>query len=489
MPQTFVNAWSPMTPIGAGLQNIATALFAGGNGRNMRALDEAHAANYGASTDRARAAAALDDERRRGLVLEREAQSRAPEEVVTALFGNRPDARRFMDYRNTGSWGTHVDPAEGGGVATVQDVAPEQFTPELTRNANDELRAIAYGMAGEGKDRASNIAAARKSIADLRLRDDVIGGRVTPTRASQAMYPFSGHDPFRQNNEGSVLNVSEGTVDQTSPIAQGNVALLGAKKVTEGAHAGAYNAQGRLSDARTRQVDQESRSGVRIGPPVMVSDPEAGDIFTSPSAAVGRRPAARPGGAGQKLTLTMTGTDDQGNPTYEYVPQAVGQEVVKPGRPERPTETNAATDKQLATLVAQLFGTQDFTKIKDAAGAQAILARAEEYRRTPGSPAQGSSARAVELAARDVAPNGFDDPMFGGKGVKGGARAGLPPVARGRPDTNRPARPATPGLPPAAAPAGDPVREAYDAINKGANPAAVRQRFRQTHGVDLPSGA
>lgn len=496
MADRYANPYGPQTPIGAGLQNIATALFAGAGNRNRAALDEARADLYREQIDRGRAATALDDEKRRGIVAERNAVAAAPEEVLTALFGDRPRAQDFQRFRNaapvTRTVTDEADPHFGVSLSSPMG-RPEWLSPEIERDANDELRAIAYGMAGEGRDRASNIAQARDLIRRGRIQEDVLRGAVTPTRAAQAMYPFTGHDPFKQDAQGSVLDVAGGTVDQTNPIAQGNVKLLGSRASERDAAAGAQRALGALHGARQRQVDSETRSGVRVGPPVMVDDPEIGPSYTSPGAAVGRRPAARPVAQGSKLTLTLTGYDEDGNGVYEYVPQAAGQEVVKPpvGRPERPVELNAGAQKQLNALVARLFNAEDIAKVKDPASARAVQARAAEYYRTPGSGATGNAAQAVELAAKDVAPRGFNAPMFGGTEINGGPTAGLPQIAPSRPSAAQrgaaarpqPAAPAAPAAQPAA------VREAYEAIQKGADPAAVRSRFKRINGFDLPAGA
>jgi hypothetical protein len=128
----------------------------------------------------------------------------------------------------------------------------------------------------------------------------------------------------------------------------------------------------------------------------------------------------------------------------------------------------------------------------------AILARAQDYFRTPGSPAFGLHEQAARLAFSDVLPTGAENPMldFSGFVPKGApVLGGHAPVSQAKPMSRKvvtKGKPAAGAVPaPAAAkaapkPAGRPagksdqqlVEEANDAIKKGAPRDKVMERLK-----------
>src|SRR5262249_20768615 len=185
-----------------------------------------------------------------------------------------------------------------------------------------------------------DIAKALNEYQTMRNRSAVIAGTADPTRTAQGYFSVSGHAPYHAG-ETATTNLLTGTT-QTTPLGE-------AKIGTEKAHAGAYAGQEASSraaagehGARTRQIESETRSGVRMGAPVVVDDPELGLIYTSPGAAIGRTPAAKPGTGTFKPVLQRDGTV-----TYERIEG--GEQVPQKAPVVRAPRHIGNTDRALIT--------------------------------------------------------------------------------------------------------------------------------------------
>lgn len=309
-----------------------------------------------------------------------------------------------------------------------------------------------------------------------RRADDIRTGTLDPLTEAQAVFAQSGKAPFNNTANGT-MNVLTGA-ETINPVGDAAILLKKAQAGKEGAHAGLYSAQGEEQRAVNR-----AGVGGRFGPPVIVNDQEAGEIYTAPGATAGRAPGAKPKPAlsPQEAALKeaqallaeerarLAGVQADGG-GFRPPPAARG------GAPRRITANDRTLlDNAIKTTLAEMNvgGLDDATQ-------NAVLAAAEREWQG-GAPGHQSAAMA---AINAVAPQGFEDgragiPLVPSKfRAKGGAQV-APPAAGG---AGAPAAPAS--APPVRGVQAE-VAEARRAIASGKDPAAVRARFKQRTGQDL----
>lgn len=436
----YANPYTVQTPIGAGLQNIAMALF------KQRAADE-HKSSlqdqqggmYAAHGDLYRATTAKTNvERKLAERLLRDQGPDAQDELIAAASG--VPTYTVRGYRDT------MQGANPG--RTMEDYA--DVAPGIRRG----MLAVRPAYADKTINPV-NIAQALDQLGTTDTRNDVIAGKQKASDVAAAFYATSGKAPYAGSETGSTNLLTGGQT--LNEIGTGRAAR-------EQAHAGEYS-------ARARQLDQETRSGIKLGPPVVVDDPEVGTMFTSPSAAVGRRPGLNPNSPGARPTGRGDGSTTTENPI-------------------RPHEVK----KQDADLLLGGIDRAVGGELGDRMVTGAIMKRAQDYFTTPGSPHYGQHEAAARAAVADVLPTGASENFFGSKFTpKGQPVTDLPPIAaigptttkktvtKGAPSTGQPAS-SLPAPQSVGRPGGKSdqqlITEANDALRKGAPREQVLSRLK-----------
>jgi hypothetical protein len=196
--------------------------------------------------------------------------------------------------------------------------APNVGDPQK-RVFQSALAATIANRLGTGKTSADQLAHAGDRINETALTNEAANTADVPT-ANRIAAAVAGkiREPFKTNAQGTVLNEETGALGEGSLLAGRVRAHVGAQAERDAAAAAA-------STALAEQRALETRTGVRVGAPVLVNDPEAGTIYSAPSAAVGRSPAAKPGSAAAKPPAGYRFKQDG---TLEVIPG--GPKDVKP---------------------------------------------------------------------------------------------------------------------------------------------------------------
>lgn len=429
MPR-YANPYGVQTPYGRGLNNLSAALFASRRGDDRTAAIDAQAGMYDAHS-------ALYNEQARKASVERELAQRllsfstpeAMDETVATSFAVPAARVRAVRSIPSGPSPTGMPPA----------VDP------MARQIGERLFALRTGLSDKTVS-PEQIAKADQVFAAGRDREGVMSGDLDPLRVGQAHFATSGKAPFDDLGGGA------GTF---SPIT-GDQELndLGQAKVgTEQAHAGAYRAQGSANDALARQRDLETRTGIRIGAPVLVNDPEVGPMYTSPQSAPGRVPAARPVDHATRLKPVV---GEDGTTIWMPDEEAAYQPV---GAPPRSPTTRAprrvsGTDRNLLDrALDSLLGDAGFGAV-DSETRNAILMRAEQEWQKGAA----GHVNAVKAALDSVAPQGLETPWQWRSFVPG-------TTSQARPVGGAPRAPAAPAA--AAAPGGGLPPQARARLREG----------------------
>jgi hypothetical protein len=348
----YVNPYTPETPVGAGLQNIAMALFGRKAAEARRNLYDQQGSMYDAHSELYREQAAKARTERK--LAERTLTDQGPDaqdELIAASAG--VPIYTVRGYRDTLA-GTNPG-------RTVEDYA--DVAPGIRRS----MLAVRPAYADKTINPV-NIADALDRLDRTDTRNDVVSGKKDARRVAQAFFAVSGHAPFSGSETGST-NLLTG--DQTlNEVGTGRA---------ERERQTAFEHQ-----QRGRGLKLEADSGVRLGPPVVVRDPEAGDIFTAPSSAIGRTPGLNPNSAGAR-PVGSRGADGS-TTTTEIAPlKATNQDMsLLLGGIDR------AVGGQLADQILQ----------------GAVLDRAQKYFSTPGSAHYGQHEAASRAAVADILPHG-----------------------------------------------------------------------------------
>lgn len=433
----YSNPYTVETPLGAGLQNIASALFRGkqmGEGEDKADLNRAHAEYYRASSAKARSDAKLSER----LLQQRSAD--AENEAIGAA-ANVPTFNVAEIRRGLNRYG-------GPGVDFQEQV------PAVRRG----MLAVLPTYADKTID-AERLAKALDSLKTQDIRDEVIAGRKPASTVGQA-FAATQAKPIFHFNEGSAGNLFTG--DQTmNALGTARTAQANATAERETQHARYYKG---IAD-----------TGIDYGAPVLVEGDGGVPTWAARRDAKNKKAAFDPnrgrgaGGNGQDLTVTT------------------------PVAPLRITKQD--NDMMLGAIDRAVGG-----GISDKILEGSVLSRAQEYYRTPGSPTFGRHEESARRAALDVSPGGWESRFWGGMGgmkpsgdmVVG---ADLKPIQLVGPTTNTktthrgplaPQPPAASAAP--AAPAAAPARgnktdqqlidEANGAIQKGADRNAVMARLK-----------
>lgn len=269
MPLTFANPYTPATPIGAGLQNIATALFAGRNAKND-ASDAAHMAqaeNFGAHSD---------------LYREQTKKTAAERAIAESLLGARsPDSQDFLRSSESG---LPMHTLRGIDAALKGQAPLDQYSPEELAAHRRATISISPAYADKTTS-ALDIAHALNLNRTVDDRNAVISGKQDPTRTAQGYFSTSGKAPF--DNLGDAGTFNQNTGDQS-------LNELGSARSI---------AQRALGKERSAKAD---RGGpLRLKP---VIDENGDTIYVPDNEAIGR-PVGSSAGNKPRATRKITGTD------------------------------------------------------------------------------------------------------------------------------------------------------------------------------------
>ena len=340
MPR-FANPYQAQTPYGRGLSNIAAALLYSGRGATAAnpARDDMNVAHGDLYREQARKASAEADLAKALL----EGRSYDAQTDAAAAAAEMPG----YTFR-----GIH-DANRGMGDL-------ERYSPEEVARYRRAWASFAPGYADRTVD-PSQIARALNLHKEAGDRERIISGGQDPTRTGQAYYATSGKVPF-DNSASGTFNLLTG-VETLNDVGR--------------AHAGSYNAQAGASDALARQRDLETRTGIKIGAPVLVNDIEEGPIYTSPLSAPSRAPAARP----------------------------VDHRPTNPPRPPAPRRISGVDRQLFETELNGLLGSLNASALDDATRKAVILQAEQEWQK-----GAAGHANAVQTALSNVAPQGLETP-------------------------------------------------------------------------------
>lgn len=249
--------------------------------------------------------------------------------VATEYAGNaagmtNPDATRLSNHLRGAleqpTSNDDLDASMRGQEAQPFVTGAPNVSEGQRRGFQTALASLIANRVATGHTNAEQLARAGADLNKTALQNEATDATTVPEQ-NRLLAAMAGkvREPFKTNAQGTVLNEETGALNEGTQLAQ-------AVRSLTGAHAGSYAAAGRASDALAEQRALETRTGVRIGAPVLVNDPEAGTIYTAPSAAVGRAPAAKPGSAAAKPPAGYRFTAD--GSSLEVIPG--GPKDVKP---------------------------------------------------------------------------------------------------------------------------------------------------------------
>jgi len=420
--QRFVNTFAPQTPIGQGLQNIGLALFGGKTPRDQE-TEAALMESRLAAADAHRSTAQYNTARTGQVTAETNHfnASRTPDAL--AMDTSRatgiplPTVRGAMSYLQTG----------GDRPLDVDDKVLRSITAFLP------ARSAAY--ADKTAD-PSQMAKANQTFLQNQGFMQALDNPSTAPTFGAANAALAGKPLFNTNGQGVVTNNFTGTINEGGQLA-GVIRKLNTSRAgaADGQRTQSLAAAG-TSNARTRQLDYETKTGVKFGPPVMVQDPQEGLVFTPPSAAIGRTPGFRPvadkpltnsqivytqGPDGTVIPMTTQQAVDSGTAVVPQ-PRIVGGAGGAGGAGRPPREAKPLDLKAMDTALNNLLtevGIADAADLDPAVRSRILREATPIFNATPGIGHQA----AVWSAMNKIAPNGFDKdpaPMWGGKQVPKG---------------------------------------------------------------------
>ena len=326
-----LNTFNAQTDLGAGLQNIALAMFGGGAGGGARNDQDAHAALY--------------EEQANDLV-----QKRAQEKLLLAEHAKRrTKANAAFISAKTG-----LDPMQAAGlIDNVEGVGgipnpPVGFYPYEQRKVkkiqeNAALSAIAASMmddptkAGAGYGNTNNMEQAYGNALENGIRAAILNKEITLEQAAQ-FNAAGGKKVYSQSvQDGTSYGLNELTGKTTfseSPIAKLFAENKKMDTVYKKEQANSSNATAGAAGALKKQRDAERKMLETSGgkEKVEVADPASstGFSYVLPDGGrlVGAPPANKP--AQMKLGQTYIGDDPNGNPQFKVVPLEKDAVIVKP---------------------------------------------------------------------------------------------------------------------------------------------------------------
>lgn len=296
MPQYYVNTFNPQTPIGAGLQNLGVALFAGMQPRDPRQQASAEQALKHGELFSAQAAKTKAEE----AILRRRLEMASPDaidDLIAARAGvSVPRLRGYREeQRIPGSvWGAAGPPP------------PE----ELARIA-DALLTVQPAMGGVKEVDPRDLATAWRTNVGTRGMEAVMSGQQPAGRFAAAVAGAEGKPLMGMESGYQFPLHTAGGLTET-PLAAARTRTEGSRQGELGARAGAANELAALRK-RTDPNLRSAGAGANAVDIAIDDDPNSPtfeqEIYVRRPEAPGMRPGARPRAPGpEKAPRTPSGT-------------------------------------------------------------------------------------------------------------------------------------------------------------------------------------
>lgn len=518
MPVPFVNPFTPQTPIGAGLQNIASALFSGASPVEREAmaaknaLNAAHADYYRAGSEKIRGEIAARQNAERDM-------AGALDRAAVSFFGNKPNADLFLSGRNTGGTPVRITgpDASMGPMPEPAQIAQAVFDPQAVSRFNRFAAGIEAAKALPGNDNLSHLSKIIEGLYNDEMRTGIVAGTQAPLPVAQAAFALSGKAPFDNMAGTGTFNQLTGA-QSLNPLGQAKVDTEKADQAYKRAAAGNQGAQAlkhKTEELALRLVPATDAAGNVLintgdGQPIMVPQGERGKVMMRGSqdrATWGQRDAAN----AERTDAKVEGDIERARIGAQARVDAAGARYAGGGSGSTTTTSAGlkpivikakeadALDKALTAYAGKKWQS-DVDRLD-------VVDRQAQYYSTPGSEAYGNPSLAAKMAIDDIFGGSFSSEGSWSR-AKGERVPTVPPLrlnansavttTTNRTPTGRgaPIPPAgqaggfvasTPPQQPQAQPkqmgapasAEDAINQANEAIAKGADPEKVRQRLRQ----------
>lgn len=264
------NFFSPQTPVGASLANLATALYAT-ESPNRQAEREASIQLKQQDAALKKAKLAEYEAKERAASEARAERAMAPLRIATGVTGGEPQGQRALDYIKAGPTQDPLVPNDDNGVANIQDprVRPEGVTPEHLSEILSMMKITGMSNALPGKTNYEQAMKGAREAQGNTARATIMGDATDPTKVSQAYFATSGKAPYH-DNQGRVLNLVNGILGESGQQATANVGKTNSETRENDAQAGNYRAHAGLYGAQGAKVRSETL------PQIMVPSPNGG---------------------------------------------------------------------------------------------------------------------------------------------------------------------------------------------------------------------
>jgi hypothetical protein len=178
--------------------------------------------------------------------------------------------------------------------------------PELKRKVVQRFGAYRASRALPGKTNYQQFQAGVTEGADRSLGEDVLAGKRTAGSVGEAIAAREAKplvdvkddtrfSRYLMDAPMTTTGLGEAKIGERNSQSRENDA--GARR--NDAQAGNYRAEAGEHGAKTKQINEEVRTGIRAGPPVLLETDDGRSVYASPREAVGGAAGARPKAAGQ----------------------------------------------------------------------------------------------------------------------------------------------------------------------------------------------
>jgi len=414
---SFVNSYSPLTPVGSSLQNIALA-FLGDNPRN-RQKAEMDAALNAARIQQAEAAAAKSTAEAGAIEAARTGRADFLPNMYASLVpeSDRQAARNFITNEPVMAFNDMRQPR------------PDSLSPDVESQLRRAHTVGPMIQAGSPTSKVDDLAKAFGLVQEQGFADQTARGDMSPTRFMQ----LGRKNPYGIQGD-TLVNLAEGFLGPTTQLGNAKIDTQRTAQDENRAQAGAAGASAGASNARTRLTDaQRARVEAGTDTPLEPVQTDAGVVLQPRTKAVGAQPGAKPKAAAADKSAMPKAPS---GPLLKGVEDVIAQEEAANGKFDQLTR-------------------------------RGIKARATTLMNDPKSPTHNNPAGSVEAAISE-----------GGE-FSGGKRMILPDQPRTRaPQAKAPAAGgAGKGTRPAGATDKQLLDEANAAISKGADRNKVMQRL------------
>lgn len=311
---------SVLSSASGGMSKLAAALAGGGRNvyedaydkeatiqsRMAHALAAIHASNAQADYDTARAEA----ERAKTGVLQRRPDL-YEEQVANSAGLDIPTVRARREQLRTGvAPQVPMGPEAPDGSMGVGSL---QLGPQSAPKLSLALQQFLPVLANSGDLKPDDLAKSAETFRAMGLGDEVLAGTRTPRQVGAAQAAVAGKPLFHSGENGAVLNLFTGGLDESGGLAQNNIKLLGAKQGSERAltaerqaGAAAHYASADNSRASAAKTRAEMEQGIKTGDIQLVTQEDGTVLLVNKRNGLARPAVGMDGkpvsGAGKPLT-------------------------------------------------------------------------------------------------------------------------------------------------------------------------------------------